>query len=161
MTKPLEVEILKTLKYLLKTKEYRSQLEIVEALSELGFDNVTQTKISRLLKKLGAIKARGHHNKIAYCLSGKRLIPNKSQTISSVVIDVKHNGFQIIIKTIKGAGKLISNIIENLGAYFGILGCIASDDTVFVIPSNITMIDNNIALIIKHLDAVITSNHSY
>lgn len=153
MIKPYELEIINSLKNLLQTCEFSSQLEIVVALSSLGFENVTQGKVSRLLKKIDATKTRNHNNKIIYSLSDKRRIPNKNQVISSVIIEVKHNGFQIVIKTIKGAGKLISNIIESFLDTFGVIGCMASDDTILIIPSNVTLIDENIAVIMKHLDA--------
>ena len=47
-------ELVKAFKALLKEEKFSSQGEIVQALQEQGFDNINQSKVSRMLTKFGA-----------------------------------------------------------------------------------------------------------
>ncbi len=44
-------ELVKAFKALLKEEKFSSQGEIVQALQEQGFDNINQSKVSRMLTK--------------------------------------------------------------------------------------------------------------
>ena len=110
-----EPELLDTFKTLLQDQRFGSQLQLARALSLRGFENVTQTRVSRLLHKVGAIKIRNHNNDAVYRLPEKQYIPCGQQAIDSVVLDIKHNQVQIIIKTVIGAATLISKMIESMG----------------------------------------------
>ncbi|MFT5813742.1 MAG: transcriptional regulator of arginine metabolism [Psychroserpens sp.] len=145
-------KLLSSFKSLLKEESLGSQRELSMAMSKRGFANVSQTKISRLLTKCGAIKRRNKCNEPVYKLPGIHLVPNKKQTINSVVLNVQHNNIQIVVKTIVGGGSLISKIIESMPITIGIIGCIASSDTILVIPSNINNIDRTAQMIIAHLN---------
>ena len=68
------------------------------------------------------------------------------------MLDVKHNHVQIIIKTVIGAGTLISKMIENMGEQSGVLGCMASDNTILIIPADVGKIQQTMTTIIEHLD---------
>jgi transcriptional regulator of arginine metabolism len=144
-------KLLYAFKALLAEESLGSQKEISTAMSERGFANISQTKVSHLLITLGAFKVRNTHNKPVYKLPGIHLIPNKKQTINSVVLNIQHNKAQILVKTIAGGGTLISKIIENMPISIGVLGCIASNDSILVIPSNINNIDNTTQRIIAQL----------
>lgn len=150
--KAAEPELLDTFKALLQDQRFGSQLQLSRALSLRGFENVTQTRVSRLLNKVGAIKIRNHNNDAVYRLPEKQYIPRGQQAIDSVVLDIKHNHVQIIIKTIIGAATLISKMIENMGEQAGVLGCMASDNTILIIPSDVGCIEQIMAGIIEHLD---------
>ena len=50
-------ELVKAFKALLKEEKFSSQGEIVAALQEQGFDNINQSKVSRMLTKFGAVRA--------------------------------------------------------------------------------------------------------
>jgi len=147
-----EPELLDTFKSLLQNQRFGSQLQLARALSLRGFENVTQTRVSRLLNKVGAIKIRNHNNDAVYRLPEKQHIPRGLQAIDSVVLDVKHNHVQIIIKTVIGAGTLISKMIENMGEQSGVLGCMASDNTILIIPADVGKIQQTMTTIIEHLD---------
>jgi transcriptional regulator of arginine metabolism len=86
-----EPELLDTFKTLLQDQRFGSQLQLARALSLRGFENVTQTRVSRLLHKVGAIKIRNHNNDAVYRLPEKQHIPCGQQAIDSVVLDIKHN----------------------------------------------------------------------
>lgn len=146
-----EPALINTLKLLVRKKRFSSQLELVNALSLQGFANITQTRVSRLLHKIGAIKKRNHKNNVVYVLPEKQKIPNGQQAIDTVIIDIKHNHMHIIIKTVIGAAILISKMIEELGEQAGILGCMASDNTILIIPSDVDNIQQVIVTISEHL----------
>ena len=141
-----------TLKSLLNQEVFRSQTQIVKALSIAGFENVTQSKVSRLLDKMGAIKIRNEQNNAIYKLPNKQNTPRISQAIDSVILEIKHNNVQIIIKTVKGGATLIANIIDVLGESHGILACMANDNILLVIPTDIKKIDLIIHRIQLHLN---------
>ncbi|GAA6205597.1 ArgR family transcriptional regulator [Thalassotalea sp. SU-HH00458] len=147
-----EPELICTLKSLIRRKVFGSQSQLVKALSLHGFENVTQTRVSRLLHKIGAIKIRNHRNDVIYTLPEKQQVPTGQQAIDSVILDIKHNNMHIIIKTVIGAAILISKMIENLGEQAGILGCMSSDNTILIIPTEIDQIQQITNTIIEYLD---------
>lgn len=147
-----ESDLLDTVKSLLNNQRFGSQLQLARALSLYGFENVTQTRISRLLKKLGAIKFRDNNNDAVYRLPAQQHIPRVQQSIDSVVLTINHNNMQIIIKTVIGAATLISKMIENMEESYGVLGCIASDSTILVVINDVNNIDKTMIGIVNYLD---------
>lgn len=136
-----ESALIQTFKGLLKDQCYGSQSQLADALSEYGFDNMSQAKISRLLSKLGAVKMRNASSQVVYILPDELAIPKTKQAIQSVVVSVKHNNMQIIVKTGIGGAPLISRMLDSMGEPAGILGTVAGDDTIFIAPANINNIE--------------------
>jgi transcriptional regulator of arginine metabolism len=136
-----EAELILAFKALLKEQCYGSQSQLAEALDEQGFKNMSQAKISRLLSKLGAVKMRNASDQVVYILPDELAVPKSKQAIQSVVISVKHNHMQIILKTGIGAAPLISRMLDSLGESTGILGTLAGDDTIFIAPTDVSRID--------------------
>jgi transcriptional regulator of arginine metabolism len=151
MSNNSESDLLNSLKSLLQEQRFATQKELICELSLIGVERVSPTKLSRSLTKLGAIKIRSKKYKFVYCLPEKQNIPHSRQTIDSMVLDIKHNGIQIIIKTVIGAAVLISKIIEKLGETSGVLGCMASDNIVLVIPTNVLLIEDIMTLVSNQL----------
>ena len=143
--------LIATFKRLLNEQRFGSQIELVAALSSHGF-KITQTRVSRLLIKLGAIKIRNHNNIFIYKLPNEQNVPGVKQAIDSVVLGIKHNNAQIIIKTIIGGGRLITKIIETMDETSGVLACIGSDNTILVIPTDVTNVKQVYLNIIKYLN---------
>jgi len=133
-------QLISTFKHLLNEQRFGSQIELVAALSTRGF-TITQTRVSRLLIKLGAIKIRNNKNDFIYKLPNEQNVPRVKQAIDSVVLDIKHNNAQIIIKTIVGGGRLITKIIETMDETTGVLACIGSDNTILVIPADVANVE--------------------
>ncbi|MGB1200596.1 MAG: ArgR family transcriptional regulator [Cognaticolwellia aestuarii] len=150
--KVAEPELINTFKALLQDQRFGSQLQLARALSLRGFENVTQTRVSRLLHKVGAVKIRNHNNDAVYRLPEKQHIPCGQQAIDSVVLDIKHNQVQIIIKTVIGAATLISKMIESMGEQSGVLACMASDSAILVIPTDVERIQQTMTAIIEHVN---------
>lgn len=136
-----ESVLIQTFKGLLKDQRYGSQSQLAEALAIHGYDNISQAKISRLLSKLGAVKMRNASSQVVYILPDELAVPRTKQAIQSVVISVKHNGMQIIVKTGIGGAPLISRMLDSMGESAGILGTLAGDDTIFIAPENVEHID--------------------
>lgn len=136
-----ESDLLHAFKKLLKDQCYGSQGQLADALAKQGFDNMSQAKISRLLSKLGAIKTRNATSQIIYILPEELSIPKSKQAIQSVVLGIKHNNMQIILKTSIGGAPLISRMLDSLGESAGILGTLAGDDTIFIAPTDVDRIE--------------------
>mgnify|MGYP000184181639 CR=1 FL=1 len=146
-----KVQMLDSFRALLNERCYSTQQQLANELSIQGFDNITQTKISRMIKKLGAVKKR-HPKKTSVYALPQRTIPQVKQHISSIVNSISHNHVQIIIKTAKAGATLIAQLIEQESKILGVLGCIASDDTLLVIPTNINEIDDTVQLLTQLLN---------
>jgi transcriptional regulator of arginine metabolism len=127
--------IISTLKSLINERQLSSQKEIINLLTSKGFNRINQAKVSRLLTKIGANKVRDSSNKPIYQLPFVHDIPKLKQSINDVVINIQHNGTHIVIHTTNGGAGLITKYLEPLQASHDILGCIASDNTILVIPS--------------------------
>ncbi|WDE11266.1 transcriptional regulator ArgR [Thalassomonas haliotis] len=145
-------ELILAFKRLLRDQCYGSQGQLAEALAELGFENLSQAKISRLLAKLGAVKSRNTSDQTVYILPEELVIPRSKHAIQSVVLGVKHNNMQIILKTGIGGAPLIARMLDSMGEAAGILGTLAGDDTIFIAPTDVTKIDEIADSIRKLLD---------
>lgn len=128
-------KLLSTLRNIIKEQSIGTQVELAYALSILGYSNVSQARISRMLQKLGATRVRDTHNKFIYILPNESVLPKNKQAINTMVLSVENNGMLIVLKTILGGAIVISRVLETMGKSFGILGCISDDNSVVVIPT--------------------------
>lgn len=119
-------------KLLLETERFTSQIEIVEALQKEGFENINQSKVSRMLTQFGAVRVRNVKKEMVYCLPTESSIPKTSSPLKNLVLDIDYNDSLVVIHTSPGAAQLIALLLDSLGKKDGILGTIAGDDTVFV-----------------------------
>ncbi|WP_448547253.1 transcriptional regulator ArgR [Thalassotalea fusca] len=142
--------MLEKFKELLSEKQYGSQKALIRALTSLGFDDVSQAKVSRMINKVGAVKIRNQFNQLVYYLPNAVPFPKTGQSIDSLTIKLRRNQTHIIIKTVSGGARIISRLIDALGEKQGILATIADDNTVLVIPTSTERIEE----IMTHL-----SNH--
>ncbi len=132
----INISLIDTFKSMLKEKEYRSQYELVYDLSLKGFENISQSKVSRMLTKVGAIRTRNAKNKVIYQLTDQLVIPRINYAIDTIALTVNNNDSQIVLKTVAGGASIIARVLDSLEDSFGILGTISGDDTVFVVPSD-------------------------
>lgn len=134
-------------KSLLREEKFGSQSEIVQALQEMGFENINQSKVSRMLSKFGAVRTRNTKMEMVYQLPMELSVPTTSSPLKNLVIDIDHNNTLIVIHTSPGAAQLIARLLDSIGKAEGILGTIAGDDTIFVTPTlgtSITRLIENI-----------------
>ncbi|WGE89461.1 transcriptional regulator ArgR [Actinobacillus arthritidis] len=127
-----------TFKALLKQEKFGSQSEIVSALQELGFENINQSKVSRMLSKFGAVRTRNTKMEMVYQLPVELGVPTTSSPLKNLVVDIDHNDVLIVVKTSPGARQLIARLLDSMGKSEGILGTIAGDDTIFITPTKET-----------------------
>lgn len=130
----------KAFRELLSQERFGSQSEIVEALKSQGFPGINQSKVSRMLSKFGAVRARNTKMEMVYCLPNELSVPATSSPLKNLVLDIDHNDILIVIKTTPGAAQLIARLLDSIGKPEGILGTIAGDDTIFVTPTRSTSI---------------------
>lgn len=115
--------------------------EICTALEKQGF-TVNQPKISRLLHKIGAVKVTNQAGQNIYRLPHEHglmhevSIPQAKAIIKQWVIDVVANKTLIIVHTTPGAAGLVAREIDLHQVNVGVLGTIAGDDTILVIPKD-------------------------
>ncbi len=128
-------ELIKAFKSLLKEEKFSSQGEIVHALQNDGFDNINQSKVSRMLTKFGAVRTRNAKMEMVYCLPAELGVPTTSSPLKNLVLDIDHNDAMVVIRTSPGAAQLIARLLDSLGKAEGILGTIAGDDTIFMTPA--------------------------
>jgi transcriptional regulator of arginine metabolism len=133
--------LVKAFKNLLKDESLGSQGDIVDALKEQGFDSVNQSKVSRMLSKFGAVRTRNAKDEMVYCLPAELGVPTISSPLKSLVLDISHNETLIVIQTSPGSAQLIARLLDSLGRTEGILGTIAGDDTIFITPTSIALIE--------------------
>ncbi len=122
-------------KTLLKEEKFGSQSEIVAALQEMGFENINQSKVSRMLSKFGAVRTRNTKMEMVYQLPAELGVPATSSPLKNLVTDIDHNELLIVVKTSPGAAQLIARLLDSVGKSEGILGTIAGDDTIFITPT--------------------------
>jgi transcriptional regulator of arginine metabolism len=136
--------LLDTLRLLLtKGSGAHTQEDIKQGLEQAGFE-VNQSKISRLLRKLSAIKAIDETTgKAVYRLSFEPSPPSSQASLNNLVIDVVRNEQLIVIRTSPGAASLIARMLDHDQESLNILGSVAGDDTILVIPSSLKLIDQS------------------
>lgn len=127
--------LVQSFKALLNEERFGSQAEIVSALQELGFENINQSKVSRMLSKFGAVRTRNAKMEMVYCLPAELGVPTATSPLKNLVRGIDYNDALIVIQTSPGAAQLIARLLDSLGKAEGILGTIAGDDTIFITPT--------------------------
>ena len=105
-----------------------TQTQLVEALAERGVAT-TQSTISRDLKLLGAQRRVRDDGSFVYRLEsvGRTSFP------ASMVVSVDHNEVVVVVRTRVGRAPAVGLELDGL-RHPDILGTLAGDDTVMVIP---------------------------
>jgi transcriptional regulator of arginine metabolism len=124
----------KLLRQLLLSGGGSSQAQLVAALAERGLQT-TQSTISRDLKLLGAQRRAREDGGFVYRLEsvGRTNFP------AGMVVSVEHNESVIVVRTRVGRAPAVGLELDGL-RHPEILGTIAGDDTVMVIPRSITRV---------------------
>jgi transcriptional regulator of arginine metabolism len=111
-----------------------TQAQLAAALAERGL-HTTQSTISRDLKLLGAQRRARDDGSFVYRLEtvGRTNFP------AGMVLGVEHNETVIVVRTRVGRAPAVGIELDGL-RHPEILGTIAGDDTVIVIPRSITRV---------------------
>lgn len=119
------------LQQLILSKEFSSQNEICDTLVKLGYE-ASQSKVNRLLKKMGAFKVKNNNNVFVYKIRNEEAPPLMSDNVTSLVIRVIANETTVVIETVPGAAQIVARVLDYNKNSFEILGIVAGDDTLFV-----------------------------
>ena len=134
-------QLIKAFKEILKAESAGSQGEIVTILKSQGHNNISQSKISRMLSKFGAVRTRNARGEMVYCLPPELGMPTAKSPLKQLVLDIAHNKVMLIIRTSPGAAQLIARLLDSLSEKDGVLGTIAGDDTIFIAPADTSKIE--------------------
>ncbi|EPP35544.1 arginine repressor [Chlamydia ibidis] len=128
------------LKEILMQEGAATQEEICIKLGSLGID-ITQSSISRWLRKVGAIRKSTEHG--AYYS-----LPHSQDDLRfhKLVFAVHHNNSLIVVRTAPGSASWIAGLIDKEFSK-KILGTLAGDDTIFVSPIQ----EDKIAILSKEI----------
>ena len=132
MTEPTQA-LLTLLKSILQTGAVHTQEDLIAALRKHHID-VNQSKISRLLPKIGAVKMANETGQIIYTLPRDPAPMSAKHILSYLVMDVIHNETLIIIYTNPGSASVIARLMDHKMKELGIIGTVAGDDTIFAAP---------------------------
>lgn len=129
------------LKQLLREGAASTQEELCEALGQKKFD-VTQSTVSRDLRRIGAIKTTNAENEIVYKMpeSSREFLPRMSHDLNGLVVDIQSNENIIVLHTTPGSASLVATHLDSMRQNMGILGTIAGDDAIFVVPASVKKI---------------------
>ena len=130
----------------------KTQEEICHALEKRGYE-VNQTKVSRLLRKLGVVKIKNEHGKMVYWLPKEPPPPELSSSIYGLVTSIAANESIVIIRTSPGAAQLIGRLLDYCNNDNEILGTIAGDNTIFIAPKSVS----NIKKLVKKIRGLLES----
>lgn len=131
------------LRELLAQGQCSSQEELGHCLKRLGHE-VNQSKVSRLLRRLGAVKAKNEIGKVVYRLPKEPAPPTKLNHIFQTIIDIRSNEHMILVQTTPGAASVVARILDYNRDKTKILGTIAGDDTIIVIPLSVMNINDTL-----------------
>lgn len=127
---------------ILNTKKISSQRMLLEELKSLGY-NVTQSTISRDLKKLRLIKKRNLSGEEFYAIDNNVLLEKKVASFDKLILKFKENVVSIkntnniiVIKTYPGEAQGVAATIDSMN-FEEILGTVAGDDTIICIADNV------------------------
>ncbi|MBX3017048.1 MAG: arginine repressor [Bdellovibrionaceae bacterium] len=133
-------ERLKVLTELLESGALSTQEELAAELKSRDY-HVTQSTISRDLRRIGAVKAQDVSGRTVYRLTEDlTATPVPSSNLDGLVLDMAHNGAMIVLHTTPGSASLVARHLDAMRSE-GILGTIAGDDTIFLAPESVKKID--------------------
>ena len=139
-----------TLRGLLIEGQTSTQEELCLALELRGF-KVNQSTVSRLLRKIKAIKVENEKGESVYSLPREPAPPSITPALRSLIIDVAANESVVVIFTSPGSASMIARILDYKQPTSEVLGTIAGDDTIFVVPKSI----HNIRKLYKEVKALL------
>lgn len=128
--------LVEALKELLFSREAQTQDDLSAALIKKGFE-VNQSKISRLLRKMGAIKVENTKGQTVYSLPREPSPPTPKTELKELILDVVANEAMVVIYTSPGSASMVARMLDYAQIDTDILGTVAGDDTIFVAPKSI------------------------
>ncbi len=129
-----------------------NQADLVEMLKEQGIDT-TQSSVSRALKKLNAVKKTDENGKSVYVLAHTVSGLKTVGFFDSLVNRVMDNGQMIVIHTRPGTANTVAKFIDD-HAFDLVMGTIAGDDTIFIVPTHVDRIRETIRTLTSYMKQI-------
>jgi transcriptional regulator of arginine metabolism len=128
------------LQELLSGGKASTQAELCELLAARGHET-TQSTISRDLKRLGAQRGMGPDGEPVYRLGAASEPRGLSR---GMVVSIEHNECLVVLRTAAGRAQVVGIELDDLD-HPEIIGTLAGDDTVLVVPRQVTRIKELVA----------------
>jgi transcriptional regulator of arginine metabolism len=136
MVKKESKSLIDALRILLVGRKASTQEAICLALEKMGY-SMNQTKVSRLLRKVGAVKVENAEGQTVYSLPREPSPPSMNTQIKNLILDIVANESLVVIFTSPGCASMVARVLDYNQINTEILGTIAGDDTIFVAPKTI------------------------
>lgn len=137
------------IKQILNNQVIKTQFDLASALRKEGF-KTTQATLSRDMKELGIALVRTHEG-TKYALNPEQEEERLTSIINMEIDGILANETNVIVKTLPGRAQGVAEVIDRL-ELSSVLGTLAGDNTVLVIPTSIKKIKDTI----KELERVLT-----
>jgi transcriptional regulator of arginine metabolism len=128
--------LIDALRALLLGRKASTQEDICSVLEKQGYD-INQSKASRLLRKIGAIKVVNSRGQTVYSLPREPGPPSINTPLRGLILDIVSNETLVVIYTSPGSASMVARVLDYNQITTEILGTIAGDDTIFVAPKSI------------------------
>ena len=139
------------IKEIITTEEIGSQEELTKILREEGFDT-TQATLSRDLHELGIVRIPSE-NGFKYVFHQEQMEQSLKPLMAMEIINVGHNESSIIVKTMPGRAQGVAIYFDRWkGSH--IIGTVAGDDTILIIPDS----HKNVQMIIEKISGLLGQN---
>lgn len=129
-----------------------SQGDLIKLLITQGY-KANQSKVSRLLNKLEAVKIRNSKGDVVYSLPKEPAPPSSINNVANLIIDVVANESLIVVHTNPGSASLIARLLDYKRDELAILGTVAGDDTIFIAPISVKSITKIVIAIKKSMES--------
>ncbi len=135
------------IKEIVTTQIVSSQEDLLDKLRNEGFD-VTQATLSRDLHEMNIIRIP-HEDGYKYILHQDENSRAIAHVIGMEIVNVMHNENMIVVKTMPGRAQGVAVYLDRLSDSH-ILGTVAGDDTIFIVPDSV----KNIASIVQRIQNI-------
>jgi len=130
---------LNRIKEIINEKHIASHENLVKILNDEGIP-VTQATLSRDFGELGVIRITTE-NGPRYIIDVEESGKQVAKLIKFEIINVDHNESLIVIRTLAGRAQGVAQYLDRLNNH-KILGTIAGDDTVLIVPVSVKYIND-------------------
>lgn len=140
-SKPSDQAMIHHLIDMVSAKDYPFAEQINEDLRQDGF-NISIHKLRRLLTAGNIVKIANSEGDRYYKFDITKNRPDVNSKVQSLVVSINHNENMIVLRTVIAGAPLVAKVIDNNATFLEVLGCIAGDDTIIIIPRSIHSIED-------------------
>lgn len=132
------------IKEILGSENVGTHEQLIELLEKENI-NVTQATLSRDFAEMGVVRTFTESG-TRYVLNAEESGRQVSKLIGFEIVNVEHNESLIVVRTLAGRAQGVAHYIDRLNKH-EILGTVAGDDTVLIIPDSVSNLQTVVDLI--------------